>query len=85
MADADGQVSGGIFRQFVLAFHNPQFHNKKLVKQHNDILKKIVRIKLINSDIWIKNRSRFCICFRETGFGFIILFVYNLMVSESGF
>ena len=85
MADADGQVSGGIFRQFVLAFHNPQFHNKKLVKQHNDILKKIVRIKLINSDIWIKNRSRFCICFRETGFGFNILFVYNLMVSESGF
>ena len=54
MADADGQVSGGNFRQFVLAFHNPQFHNKKLVKQHNDILIKFVRIKLINSDISIK-------------------------------
>ena len=47
MADADGQVSGENFRQFVLAFHNPQFHNKKLVKQHNDILIKFVRIKLI--------------------------------------
>ena len=85
MADADGQVSGGNFRQFVLSFHNPQFHNKKLVKQHNDILIKFVRIKLINNDIWIKNRSRFYICFRETGFRFNILFVYNLMVSESGF
>ena len=71
-------VSGN-FRQFVLAIHNPQFHNKNLMKQHNDILMKFVRIALINSDIWIKPRSRFCICFQETGFGFNILFVYNLL------
>ena len=53
MADGDGQVSvetsDNLFQQFTI-------HNKKLVKQQHDIL-----IKLMNSDIWIKTRSRFCI------------------------
>ena len=33
----------------------------------------------MNSNIFMKSRSKFCICFLETGFGFNILFVYNLM------
>ena len=72
------------FRQFVLAIDNQQFDNIKLRKQSINIFIKFVWMKLINSDIWIKTRSRFCISFQETGFGFDILFVYNLMVSGSG-
>ena len=56
-------------------------HNKQLSET---ILIKFVRIKLKKSDIWIKTRSRFCICFLETGFGFNFLFVYNLIVSGYG-
>ena len=41
--------------------------------------------KVDKSNIVIKTRSSFCICFRETEFGFNILFIYNLMVSVSGF
>ena len=37
---------------------------------------------MINSDIWIKITSRFCICFHQTGFGLNIRCV-NLMVSGS--
>ena len=75
MAVGDGQVSvetsDNLFKRFIV--HNVTINY--LRKQNNDILIKFVRIKLINSDIWIKTRSRFCICFQETGFGFHILFV----------
>ena len=42
-------------------------------------------MKLKYFDIWINSRSRFSVCLQETGFGFNILFIYNLMVSWSGF
>ena len=81
-------VSGN-FRHFVLLINNPHYDNKKLWKQNNDMLIKFVWIKLIHYDILIKARSKCCICFRETGFGFIILFVYNLIfrirILKSGF
>ena len=60
----------GIFRQFVLSIQNPKYDNKTPRKVKYEILIKFVWIRLINSDILMKTRSRFCICFQETEMAF---------------
>ena len=89
--DGDEQATSGNFRQFVLSIPNPEFENKKLWIQNNDILIKFVWIRLINFDILV--RSRFCISFQQTGFGFNIHsvclqphgFRIRILKSRSGF
>ena len=78
MAESDEQVSMEISDNL---FYQCTIHYLTIKQWHFD---KIRLHKLINFHILIKTKSRFRICFHETGFGFNILFGYILMISGSG-